>query len=67
MVVFEIALYILAQSIPKEGLIDFATGNTGVILILFREEGDGQLGGTEVEAHWDNDGLFGMTPRHVEV
>lgn len=67
MAVFETALYLLAQSIPKEGLIEFATGNTGIILMPFREEGDGQLGGTEVEAHWDNDRLFGMTPRHVEV
>lgn len=61
------AWHLLAQSILKKGLVDFATGNTGVIHTLFREKGDRQLGGTEVEAHWDNGRFFGMTPRHVEV
>ena len=57
-IAFEVALHFLDQGVLEKASVDFIAGNTGVVLALVAEEGDGQRGGTKVEAHWNNGRVY---------
>lgn len=65
--IIEATLHLLAQNTLKKALIKVATRNTGVKFILVDEEGNREPGGPKVETDWNNDRVFGIGRRNIQM